>query len=70
MEEIAAGARVREYAVEAQANGPWHAICGGTSIGHKKIDRFAPGEVQRLRLNVKKAVAAPLIRSFAAYSTQ
>lgn len=68
MEEIAQGARVREYAVEAKTNGAWKELAQGTSIGHKKIDRFPPQEASALRLNVKRAVSEPLIRKFAAYS--
>jgi alpha-L-fucosidase len=67
MEEITRGARVRDYVVEAFAGGRWNEICRGTSIGHKKIDRFPAVEVVKLRLNVRRAVSEPLIRAFAAY---
>jgi alpha-L-fucosidase len=69
MEQITEGARVREYMVEARSNGQWKELCNGTSIGHKKIDRFPSVEVSQLRLIVTKAAAEPLIRAVAAYHT-
>jgi alpha-L-fucosidase len=67
-EDIGQGERVREYILEGFADGTWRELCEGTAIGHKKIDRFAPVEVSRLRLRVTCAVAEPLIRRLAAFS--
>lgn len=68
MEEIMQGERVREYAIEGLAAGQWRQLCEGTAIGHKKIDRFAPVEVSKIRLRIHNAVGEPLIKNFAAYS--
>ena len=67
-EDIREGERVREYVLEGFADGAWHQLCEGTAIGHKKIDRFAPVEVSKLRLRVTRAAAEPLIRRLAAFS--
>jgi alpha-L-fucosidase len=68
MEDIAQGERVREYVVEGrEAGGAWQPLCKGSAIGHKRIERFEPVEVGRLRLRVAKAVARPCIRRLAAY---
>lgn len=67
-EDLVAGERVREYVVEGFADGAWRQLCEGTAIGHKKIDRFAPVEVSRLRLRVTRAAAEPQIRRLAAFS--
>lgn len=68
LEDIRGGERVRQYVIEGYANGDWHEICQGTAIGHKKIDRFKPVEVSRVRLRCTKTAAEPLIRRFAVYS--
>jgi alpha-L-fucosidase len=67
MEDIAEGERVREYAVQGFAGGKWQALANGTAIGHKKIDRFAPVEVAKVRLRCLKAAATPRIRKLAVY---
>jgi alpha-L-fucosidase len=67
MEQITEGARVREYVVEGLVNGQWQALCCGTSIGHKKIDRFAPIEVAKVRWHAVRAVAEPCIRRLAVF---
>ena len=69
MEQIAEGARVREYIVEGQIGTGWRELCRGTSIGHKKIDRVAPVDVSAVRLKSTRSVAAPLIRKLAIYDT-
>lgn len=69
MEDITGGERVREYRLEAEQPSGWIALAHGSAIGHKKIDRFDAIETQRLRLCVISAVAPPLIRRFAAFST-
>lgn len=40
----------------------------GTAIGHKKIDRFAPVEVSRVRLRCTQSAAEPLILKLAVYN--
>ena len=69
MEDIAAGERTREYVVEGLAPGnTWQPLCDGTSIGHKRIQHFAPVEVASIRLRATQSVAEPRIRTLAAYS--
>jgi alpha-L-fucosidase len=65
MEEIAQGERVREYVIEGLADGEWTPLCQGTAIGHKKIERFAPAKVSKVRLRVLRSAAEPLIRKLA-----
>lgn len=68
MENIVEGERVRAYVVEGLAGGQWKELCRGASIGHKKIDRFDPTEVSKIRWRCLKSVAEPRIRKLAAYS--
>jgi len=67
MEDIRQGERVREFAVEGLARGEWKTLCQAQSIGHKRIDRFAPVEVAEVRLRVTKSIAAPIIRRLAVF---
>ncbi len=68
MEDIAHGERVRAYEVEAlAAGGEWRKLCAGTSVGHKRIQRFAPVEAAKVRLRVTKAAAAPQIKKLAVF---
>jgi alpha-L-fucosidase len=68
MEQIAESERVREYMIEGLVGGQWQELCRGTSIGHKKIDRFNPAEVKKIRWRSLKSVAEPRIRSLAVFS--
>jgi alpha-L-fucosidase len=68
MEQILEGERVREYVLEGFAGDTWKELSKGTAIGHKRIDRFAPVEVSKVRLRVVKSSAGPLIRKLAAFA--
>jgi hypothetical protein len=71
MEDLSQGQRVTKYHIEARLNGQWQPIAlieSGTSIGHKKIDRFpSPIETDALRVVIEESVGDPQIREFAAF---
>lgn len=67
MEDILNGERVLEYVIEGVSDGEWKEICRGTAIGHKKIDRFDPVAVDRVRLRVIKSAVTPIIRRMAVF---
>ena len=67
MEDLSSGERVREYILEGLVGGQWKSLCQGTAVGHKKIDRFAPVEVAKVRLRVLKSEGPPQIRRLAIY---
>jgi len=67
-EEIIQGERVREYVIEGRFGDRWQPLCKGTAIGHKKIDRFKPVAVTRIRLRCLKTAATPIIRKLAVYA--
>lgn len=50
---------VARYAPEGWADGHWRTLSEGTTIGYRKIDRFAPAAVQRMRLSVHDAATEP-----------
>ena len=70
MEEIARGERIREYVLEALVPGhKWQGVFSGQSVGHKRIVKFSPIEVAKVRISISKSIGEPLIRQLAVYST-
>ena len=67
MEQITEGQRVRQYALEGLAGGRWTELAHGQSIGHKRIERFQPTEVTKIRLRVTETAAEPIIRRLAVF---
>ncbi|MBU6399338.1 MAG: alpha-L-fucosidase [Verrucomicrobia bacterium] len=67
-EDLRRGQRVQAYEVNAWVKGGWVTVAHGTSIGHKKIDRFGPVQTDRLRLRLTETLAQPVIRRFAAFA--
>ena len=68
MEDITRGERVREYVVEGLVAGnTWQTLGSGTSVGHKRIQRFPPVEAAAVRFRATRATATPYIRELAAY---
>ncbi len=65
MEQITEGERIREYALEGWTKDQWQTLCTGSCVGHKRIEKFATVEVSKVRLNVTKSAAEPLIRKLA-----
>lgn len=67
-EEISLGQRVEAYRWEYEDGGTWKTIASGTTIGHRKLDRFSPVTAKRLRLVIEKALAAPRMRDVGVYA--
>jgi alpha-L-fucosidase len=64
MEWLGDGQQIEKYAIEALVENKWITLCTGTSIGHKKIDKFARTITDRVRLVIISAAAPPRIREF------
>jgi alpha-L-fucosidase len=64
MEWLGDGQQVEQYSIEAFTGGKWTTLHSGTSIGHKKIDKFARTTATRVRLVIISSAAAPRIREF------
>jgi len=48
---------VARYAVYGSVDGAWRELTRGTTIGHRKLDRFEAVPVRRLRVVVEEAIA-------------
>ena len=55
-EDIARGQSVAAYRLEGRVEGAWRVLSRGTTIGHRKLDRFAPVTITGARLIVEDAV--------------
>jgi alpha-L-fucosidase len=55
-EQIEHGQFIARYRIEARVNGAWPVVSRGTTIGHKKVDRFAPVMADRVRIVVEDAM--------------
>ena len=56
-EDIVQGQRVARYAVHGSMDGAWRELCRGTTVGHRKLDRFDVVPLRRVRVTVEGAVA-------------
>jgi hypothetical protein len=61
---------VKAYAVEKDdGQGEWETVLEGSSIGHKKIDIFAPVQATCLRIRVTDTWAKPAFKQVSAFSS-
>ncbi len=70
MEDYREGERIREYVIEGLIDDQWKQLQQGTSVGRKKIERFPPTQVNRVRLRVTRFAAEPIIRRLAAFHVE
>ncbi len=69
MKRIEDGERIRLWVILGSVEGgEWQPLCSGSSVGHRRIERFDPVEVDRVALEVIAASAPPRIRRLAAYA--
>ena len=55
-EDITRGQSVAAYRLEGRVEGAWRVLSRGTTIGHRKLDRFAPVTITGARLTIEDAV--------------
>ncbi len=66
-EHIALGQQVEEHVIEAWDGNAWKTVITGTTIGHKRLERFPEVTASKVRLVIKKSLACPTIRAFGVY---
>lgn len=67
-EFIALGQRVEKFSVEIFSNKKWQTIAKETTIGYKRILRLPPQKAEKIRIDIKKSKACPLISNFEIYN--
>lgn len=68
-EYIPLGQRVKRFEIDA-FNGAWKTVARGTTIGNKRILRFPPVALTRLRVRILDSRACPTISAFEAYASR
>jgi alpha-L-fucosidase len=59
-EDVSRGQVVARYTVEGRGDsGDWRPLSQGTTIGYRKLDRFAPLAVRYVRVRIDDIVAVP-----------
>lgn len=58
-EDVTHGQSVARYAVLGSSGGSWQPLTRGTTIGYRKLDRFTPTTVRRVRIEILDALAPP-----------
>ncbi len=62
------GQRVKAFSLEKEVNGSWEKIAEGTTIGYKRILRFADTQAQKIRVNFLDGKGIPVISEIGVYS--
>lgn len=66
-EDIRKGQRVEEFMVEGLVDGSWQVLGKGTTIGYKRLLRFATCQPEKIRLTLKQSRAEMNIREMGVY---
>jgi len=66
-EYIKLGQRIQSFTVDAWINNNWTQLANGTTIGYKRILRMGPVETNKVRINITRAKACPLISNVEVY---
>lgn len=67
-EYIRLGQRVQKFSLEAFVDGKWKTIASETTIGYKRILRFNRVTATKLRINIEKSKALPIISNIGVYN--
>ena len=67
-EDVTRGQIVSHYELAGSNGGAWTTLSRGTTIGYRKLDRFTPTRVRRVRLTIEAVNAAQPV-GIALYST-
>ncbi|HEX9756095.1 MAG TPA: alpha-L-fucosidase [Gemmatimonadales bacterium] len=62
-EDIAHGQRIAGYRLQAWTGAAWTTLARGTTIGHRRLARFAPVTASRVRLTAESALDTPRLGS-------
>lgn len=61
------GQRIEEFTLEAWRDGTWEMVAKGTTIGYKRLLKFAPVTAEKVRLRILSSRDNPEIASFGLY---
>ncbi|TKG91961.1 alpha-L-fucosidase [Puteibacter caeruleilacunae] len=67
-EYIKLGQRIQEFTVEAMVDGKWQTIAEETTVGYKRILRLPTVKATKIRFNVVRSKACPLISNIEVFN--
>jgi alpha-L-fucosidase len=66
-ERIALGQRIERFRLSARVGGTWRSLAEATTVGYKRLLRFAPVTVDRVRLQILASRVCPTVSNFGLY---
>jgi alpha-L-fucosidase len=60
-EQISVGQRIERFALQVEEGSSWQTIAEATTVGHKRLLRFAPVTAQRVRLTITESRLCPTV---------
>ncbi|UOG77370.1 alpha-L-fucosidase (plasmid) [Hymenobacter tibetensis] len=66
-ENIAVGQRIEKFALEAWQDGQWQLVTEGTTVGYKRLLRFAPVTTDKVRLRILSSRLNPTLSELGLY---
>ncbi len=66
-ENIQTGQRIKSFVIEYWDKDSWHPFVNSTTVGHKRLLRFAPIKTTKLRLTIREALAPVELATFGVY---
>jgi alpha-L-fucosidase len=66
-EYIPLGQRIDDFTIQAFENGQWVNVAHGSTVGYQRLVRFDPVRTNRIRINIKNALACPTINKISGY---
>lgn len=66
-EPIRYGQRISKFNIQAEINGKWQDIAGGTTIGHKRLLRIDPVTASTIKIQILDANNTPMLSNFGLY---
>jgi alpha-L-fucosidase len=70
MEDLRDGQKIAKYTIDAKVDGKWKTVAEGETVGHKRIDQFAPVTATAVRFTVAKSIAEPVVvRNLAVFNS-
>ncbi|WP_374940611.1 alpha-L-fucosidase [Hymenobacter sp. NBH84] len=66
-ENIAVGQRIERFALEVQQQGQWQPVAEGTTVGYKRLLRFAPVTASKVRLRILSSRLNPTLSELGLY---
>ena len=70
LDELFSPNHIDAYKVEGQVDSDWKLLAEGTTVGDRKIDRFPPTTVWKVRLTITKSTGPIALRTFSLYNAR